>query len=132
MPIRPENRSRYPRDWRQIRERIRARANDRCEQCGVLNGVFRNNTTGEVTTNPMQFETWVLVDGDSAAKIVCTTAHLDHTPENCADENLKFLCQRCHLRYDAEHHAQTAYMTRRAGKAMEMFPVSMELQGGRR
>jgi len=29
-----------------------------------------------------------------------TVAHLDHTPENCADDNLKALCQRCHNRYD--------------------------------
>ena len=33
--------------------------------------------------------------------IVLTVAHLDHTPENCADENLAALCQRCHNRYDA-------------------------------
>lgn len=25
--------------------------------------------------------------------------------ENCGDDNLKAMCQRCHLRYDAEHHA---------------------------
>jgi hypothetical protein len=31
---------------------------------------------------------------------VLTVAHLDHTPENCADENLKALCQRCHNTYD--------------------------------
>ena len=34
-------------------------------------------------------------------------AHLDHTPENCSDDNLKALCQRCHNRYDAEHRKQT-------------------------
>ena len=48
-------------------------------------------------------------DGD----IVLTIAHLDHVPENCADENLRAWCQRCHLRYDAEHHKQTAYRTRK-------------------
>ena len=56
-------------------------------------------------------------------KIVLTIAHLDHTPENCADENLQALCQRCHLRLDAEHHAQTARNTRRKGKAIgDLFP----------
>jgi hypothetical protein len=34
-------------------------------------------------------------------------------PENCADENLKAWCQRCHLNYDAEHHAKNAAETRR-------------------
>ena len=41
------------------------------------------------------------------AYIVLTIAHLDHTPENCSDDNLKALCQRCHNRYDAEHRKQT-------------------------
>jgi hypothetical protein len=46
-------------------------------------------------------------------KIVLTIAHLDHTPENCDPENLRAWCQRCHLRYDAAHHAETARETRR-------------------
>ena len=35
--------------------------------------------------------------------VVLTAAHLDHQPENCADENLLAGCQRCHNRYDAAH-----------------------------
>lgn len=27
--------------------------------------------------------------------------------ENCSDDNLKALCQRCHNQYDAEHRKQT-------------------------
>ena len=46
--------------------------------------------------------------------MVLTVAHLDHTPENCEPENLKAMCQRCHLTYDAAHHARTAYATRKA------------------
>ena len=65
----------------------------------------------------MQVETWTCCDELRVTKIVCTTAHLDHTPENCADENLLFLCQRCHLRYDGEHHRQSAYKSRRKGRA---------------
>jgi len=38
MPIRPENLTRYPRDWKQISHRIRfERADSRCEctgECG--------------------------------------------------------------------------------------------------
>jgi hypothetical protein len=49
--------------------------------------------------------------------IVLTVAHLDHDPRNCELSNLKALCQKCHLGYDAQHHAQTAYETRREGKA---------------
>lgn len=50
-------------------------------------------------------------------RIVCTVAHLDHVPENCDEANLRFLCQRCHLHYDRQHHAETAYASRREGKA---------------
>ena len=32
------------------------------------------------------------------------------------DENLRALCQRCHLRYDAKHHAKNAARTRRTLK----------------
>lgn len=34
-------------------------------------------------------------------------AHLDHNPENNADENLKALCDWCHLNYDKLHHRET-------------------------
>jgi hypothetical protein len=50
----------------------------------------------------------------SGTKIVLTTAHLDHTPENCADDNLMAMCQGCHLHYDRDHHAETARATRAA------------------
>lgn len=122
MPIKPENLARYPKDWKQIRAHILDRAKHKCEQCGVPNYAYRNRTTGEVTRNEMQVETWTCVDGDKATRIVLTIAHMDHTPENCGDDNLKALCQRCHLNYDAKHHAETSRQSRRAGKAIEMFP----------
>lgn len=43
--------------------------------------------------------------------IVLTIAHLDHQPENCADDNLRAWCQRHHLAYDADHHKANAYRT---------------------
>ena len=36
MPIKPENRSRYPADWPEVRERILARAGYRCEHPGCM------------------------------------------------------------------------------------------------
>ena len=90
MPIKPENKSRYQKNWKEIRARILERANNRCEFCGVENHTYRYNPkTGK------------------DAYIVLTIAHLDHIPENCSDENLKALCQRCHNQYDAEHRKQT-------------------------
>ena len=89
MPIKPDNKSRYPKNWKDIRERILARAHNRCEWCGVLNHTTRfNPKTGRM------------------ARIVLTIAHLDHTPENCSDDNLRALCQRCHNAYDAKHRSK--------------------------
>ena len=45
-------------------------------------------------------------------KIILTVAHLNHQPEDCRPENLKAMCQRCHLRYDREHHKESAAKTR--------------------
>jgi len=79
-PIRPENRDRYPADWAAISRRIRCeRARNRCEWCGARNGEPHPATRSIV---------------------VLTVAHLDHTPEHCADDNLAALCQLCHNRYD--------------------------------
>lgn len=91
MPIRPENRGRYPKDWAEISRRIRfERADSHCEctgECGEDHGGRCGETHGErhSTTG-----SWVIL----------TVAHLDHQPENCADDNLKAMCQRCHNRYD--------------------------------
>lgn len=90
MPIKPENRNRYPKNWKQIRAAILDRAGNRCEFCGVENHTCRlNPKTGQ------------------QARIVLTIAHLDHTPEHCEPDNLRALCQRCHNAYDAEHRKQT-------------------------
>lgn len=85
--------SRYPKDWKEIRERILKRAGDRCEcvgECGL------HTTTGRcIETNGGKAEY-------AKGKIVLTIAHLDHDETNheVADDRLKALCQRCHLRYD--------------------------------
>lgn len=105
MPIRPENLHRYPSDWKAISLRIRTvRAADRCEchgECGDHNESRCTAENGKA--HPI-----------TGSKVVLTTAHRDHTPENVDDANLFAACQRCHLRYDAAHHRETAAATRRA------------------
>ena len=104
MPIQPENKGRYPKDWRAISLRIRAQAGNKCEWCGAVNGQ-PNPVTGSV--------------------VVLTVAHMDHTPENCAEENLKALCQRCHLNYDRKQHVANAARNRRLKlNNLELFPVA--------
>lgn len=90
MPIRPENRNRYPANWPDIRERTLERAGHRCEgspaypECRAANG----------RTHPA-----------TGSRVVLTIAHLDHRPENCHPANLRAWCQRCHNTYDAPHRA---------------------------
>lgn len=128
MPIKPENRHRYPPNWAEIRERVRTRAGDRCECCSVGNHWIGYRETGRVfvltdvnaklaRNLPSPAELHPHPIGYGRLEIVCTTAHLDHDPTNCADNNLAFLCQRCHLAHDQVHHQQTAYVTRREGRA---------------
>jgi hypothetical protein len=45
-------------------------------------------------------------------RVVITTAHLDHSADNHADDNLAALCQRCHLLYDGPQHRQSARLRR--------------------
>lgn len=106
MPIKKENLKRYPKDWKAIRERILERAGNRCEgspkypDCRAPNGEIIDDGMGR------------------RRKVVLTTAHLNHVPEDCRDENLRAWCNRCHLTYDAQHHARNAARTRRYRKAL--------------
>ena len=112
MPIKPENRGRYPANWAsEVRPRIQARAGDACEFCKVPNGAvgFRNHD-GAFIPLPPEVTIGTVIKGVYRNKkivkvfrIVCTTAHLeDERPENCEDDNLAFLCQYCHICYDAK------------------------------
>lgn len=101
MPIRPENKKRYPKDWAEISKRIRfERAGGRCEQ--VVQRVH------PVTMAPLPPIRCEAINGEphpiTGSKVVLTVAHLNHTPEDCRDENLKAMCQRCHLTLDAKLH----------------------------
>jgi len=107
MPIRPENRDRYPADWREISASIKERADWRCECTGECGRPYIHLDRDERCRNH---------HGQPAhgtgSNVVLTTAHLDHTPENCDPTNLKAMCQGCHLHYDRDHHAQTRAKTR--------------------
>ncbi len=83
MPIRPENRGRYPKDWA-LRSRfvIKIRARNRCEWCGAVNG----------QAHPV-----------TGSRVVLTAAHVfDDRPEASQLLNLAALCQKCHNGHDAE------------------------------
>ena len=112
MPIRPENRARYPHDWKAISLAIKERAGWRCECRGECGRTVCHLDVDGRCMNRHGEHAWLTL-----SRVVLTTAHLDHTPENCEPENLRAMCQGCHLHYDREHHAATSARTRRDGKA---------------
>ncbi len=133
MPIRPENRALYPADWKAISKRIRyERAKNKCEQCGVRNGAIGGRDTagefhkahacGETLKgwqSPELGSTWWCGKENPKMlriiKIVLTVAHLNHDPTDCRDQNLRALCQRCHLRYDASMKKERARQRKAVG-----------------
>ena len=105
MPIRPENQKRYPENWAEISLRIRGdRAQWRCECAGEC---------GRPVCGPDRCSARHMqpVPAGTGKLVILTTAHLNHTPEDCSDGNLRAMCQACHLSYDKDHHAQTRAAT---------------------
>jgi hypothetical protein len=120
MPIRPENRRRYPADWREISQWIRfVRAGGRCEcegECGRT-AKHLDPADGRCRNRHGQ-PAW-----KTGSTVVLTTAHRNHQPEDCRPENLFAGCQGCHLAYDHQHHLQTRRRTAAAAVEQHMDPL---------
>lgn len=87
MPIKPENRDKYPRDWADIRRAILERADYKCEGSPAFPGCRAEDGYEHPVTG---------------SRVVITIAHMDHGLDDHSPENLRALCQRCHLRHDQE------------------------------
>lgn len=124
MPIRAEYKPFYQgKAWKETRFRILARANHCCEQCGKRNGqfVYTIKAPNDQLWGRSRFGVWrscgdpeetVLIDGEqwlarNRIKVKIGVAHLNHVPGDDRDENLKALCDYCHLAYDQPQHALT-------------------------
>ena len=81
MPIRPEMKNRYPKDWKLRSRFVRfIRAKGKCEWCGVEHG----------KPHPV-----------TGSMVVLTAAHVfDDRPEASNLLNLAALCQKCHNSHD--------------------------------
>lgn len=142
MPIRPENKDRYPKDWPKISRTIRERAGQKCEKCSAPNGelIRRGRTAAghgvwrmasdSAYVDGVCAETGLLIPDTSEdtvaysapVRVVLTVAHLDHQPENCDPENLRAWCQRCHNTYDIPmRKAGIAARARAAMAVAELF-----------
>lgn len=119
MPIRPEEKARYPKDWKAISLEVRERAGWVCEgspaypECRAVNRE-PHPVTGSI--------------------VVLTVAHLDHVPENVGEPgnrtNLMAWCQRCHLTYDAAHHRKNASASRMKARGnLDLFASTDQVEG---
>lgn len=106
----------YPPDWGDISKRIRERAGNVCEECGVPNGSHVTRAKGDRSQ-------WTQVEAGKGTRIVLTVHHIgvdhaDGTPGDprdkmdVRDENLIALCQACHLAADLDQHIAEARKTR--------------------
>jgi hypothetical protein len=73
--------------------------------------VWRDHTGRRATPPRFSRETRV--------RVICTVAHLNHVSGDDRDENLKFLCQWCHLNYDKLHHRETRTRRKDAARPIQ-------------
>ncbi len=110
MPIRPENRARYPKTWREMVAKAAERSGGRCEcigQCGLVHAGGRcaaiNGELHQVT----------------GSRVILTLAHEHGVPlEETSIERMFHACQQCHNRYDAPQ--RRAGILARARAALEI------------
>ncbi len=117
----PVDYSKYPKNWKELRNKVLDRANHSCEFCGLSNyTIGSRDSSGKFYSeqeikamNKLGRKHKFGTDTPKLFKIVLTTAHLDHDEENqeVKIERLRALCQKCHLNYD-----QVEKKIRRAGK----------------
>ena len=102
MPIRKSERNKYPANWKDISTAIKQRAGWRCECEGECSTDHQGRCEERHGSPTLHFR----------GKVILTTEHLNHDPTDNRPENLKAMCQRCHLLYDLNEHLKNARETR--------------------
>jgi len=101
----------YLNNWKEIRENILKRAENRCELCFSPNnhlgfrseiGIFLPMYDLYIYENDeIELRKWIVNEFESEPiKIVLTIHHIDGNINNNDKHNLIALCQRCYLRLD--------------------------------
>lgn len=104
----PMDLSRYPANWREISAAIRfERAGGQCECTGECGAHSQRCQARHGEPHPL-----------TGTTVILTTAHLGadtgdkHDTMDVRPENLKAMCQRCHLLFDLPDHIAHAAQTR--------------------
>jgi hypothetical protein len=110
MPIRPENRARYPKSWKAMVTLARERSGNRCECDGKCGQRHEGGRCTALNGEPHP---------DTGSKVVLTLAHEHGVPlEETSIERMFHACQRCHNRYDAPMRAAGIKKRKRAAAAI--------------
>ncbi|MDR6195941.1 hypothetical protein [Siphonobacter sp. SORGH_AS_0500] len=112
----PFDRKKYHPKWSLITRMVRRRAANCCEECRVKNdrfvirgkgkqkGTYRYATGCEIIEfQGLRLEGvgyWKAAKQLGMVRVVLTISHLDRDRKNNRFDNLKALCQYCHLNYD--------------------------------
>lgn len=139
VPIRPENRGRYPKNWPEISRWVRVeRAGNRCEcrgECGEEHREAPDHRCVAVEGAPhprarrRALELLEVPPSPRSAKrtkpkglVRLTVGHVNHRPEDNdgssgpspdpARSNLRAWCERCHLGHDRQHHLRNRRINR--------------------
>lgn len=114
MPVSREHMKLYPggslrsKEWLAIRARIMSRAGHRCE--GTM--MFPECRAVHMDTHP-----------ETGSRVVLTIAHMDQDRTNNGDDNLRALCQRCHLAWDAPFKRENAELKRELNDPQKRLPL---------
>jgi 5-methylcytosine-specific restriction endonuclease McrA len=117
MPI---DYARYGPEWPAISRRIRERAGNRCERCGVANYAVGARDRTDVWHDEAAMHRMNSTEGfmlwpegfPRVIRIVLTVHHMDGNPDSHDESRLQALCQRCHLQADGKLRAAHARVTR--------------------
>lgn len=97
----------YPPNWKALRASVLARAGNRCEGSPAFPNCRAKNHERHPVTGSI---------------VVLTVAHLDQDKGDDI-ERLRAWCNRCHLKFDAKHHAANAARTRQRKKYGDNAPL---------
>ncbi|MBD1876945.1 HNH endonuclease [Nodosilinea sp. FACHB-131] len=92
----PMIKARYPANWDAIARSVKEQANWCCQECG------RQCQCPDESLEQLRSR----IGKAKPRQYLLTVAHLDQTPANCTQDNLKALCTVCHLRYDRQFRAR--------------------------
>lgn len=126
----PMDKRRYGPNWNKVSRTIRRVAGQCCEFCGVHNGSpLKSGRSGKVVLTVAH-----LGVGYPSGKTGCKhDRHDKHDKHDVRRENLKSLCQSCHLSLDLPDHIAHAKETRQRKireSAMSSGQLALFQQGG--